>query len=184
MNVLENEIIRHCAPTLAGLKTGNLFSYPYRGDSELRQQVSYWNDLLNKRGVMLKILKQNERRALIYVYRQKRLVKDLSCPRVQSFLKEIGYQTNDLQACLTYLSARVCNSASFPHEIGLFLSYPFEDVEGFIRHAGKNEKQCGCWKVYCNAEEKNELFNRYNKCTRIYCQRFRTGSSILRLTVG
>ena len=29
MNAFEQEIIRHCSPTLAGIKTGNLFSYPY-----------------------------------------------------------------------------------------------------------------------------------------------------------
>ena len=27
---------------------------------------------------------------------------------------------------------------AFPHEIGLLLGYPVEDVLGFIRHQGKN----------------------------------------------
>lgn len=37
---------------------------------------------------------------------------------------------------------------AFPHEIGLFLSYPPEDVRGFIEHKGHESKCEGCWKVY------------------------------------
>ena len=29
-------IIRHCAPTLAGMKTGNMFTYHFKDASELR----------------------------------------------------------------------------------------------------------------------------------------------------
>ena len=36
----------------------------------------------------------------------------------------------------------------FPHEIGLFLSYPPEDVLGFILNKACNHKCIGCWKVY------------------------------------
>ena len=37
---------------------------------------------------------------------------------------------------------------AFPHEIGLFLSYPPEDVRRFIEHKGHESKCEGCWKVY------------------------------------
>ena len=39
-------------------------------------------------------------------------------------------------------------AADFPHEIGVFLGYPLEDVVGFIRHRGKCFTCCGCWKSY------------------------------------
>ena len=32
-------IIRHCAPTLAGMKTGNMFTYHFKDSSELRKQI-------------------------------------------------------------------------------------------------------------------------------------------------
>ena len=49
----------------------------------------------------------------------------------------------------------------FPHELGLLLGYPPEDVEGFIRHRGKNCLCTGYWKVYENREQKQQLFQRF-----------------------
>ena len=39
-------IIRHCAPTLAGMKTGNMFTYHFKDASELRETVRRLNTLL------------------------------------------------------------------------------------------------------------------------------------------
>ena len=39
----EDIIIRHCSPTLAGMKTGNLFSCPFVDEDEMRcKLVGYW----------------------------------------------------------------------------------------------------------------------------------------------
>ena len=50
---------------------------------------------------------------------------------------------------------------AFPHEIGLFLSYPPEDVRGFIEHKGHESKCDGCWKVYGDAERAKKTFRTY-----------------------
>ena len=39
-------IIRHCSPTLAGLKTGNIFSCPYSNNKELFCAVRSLNQRL------------------------------------------------------------------------------------------------------------------------------------------
>lgn len=184
MNVFEKEIIKHCSPTLAGIKTGNLFSYPFTNRCQLIDEIAVWNNSLNVRGVYFKILKTNASRVLVYVYRKNRLYHDLSCPKVRIFLNNIGYPTKDMESCLKLLSMRIQNSMDFPHEIGLFLSYPFEDVQGFIAHEGKNCKHCGYWKVYNNENEKITLFHKYKKCTQKYYQCLLNGSSILKLTVA
>jgi hypothetical protein len=49
------------------------------------------------------------------------------------------------------LSARF-ETEKCPHEIGLFLGYPPEDVDGFIRHKGADYALCGGWKVYGDVE--------------------------------
>ena len=36
--MLESEIIAHCAPTLAGIKTANMFSYNAKKPQDLRQR--------------------------------------------------------------------------------------------------------------------------------------------------
>ena len=42
----EKLVVRYCAPTLAGLKTGSLFTYPIEEDFE--KELLQWNRRLNE----------------------------------------------------------------------------------------------------------------------------------------
>jgi len=87
--------------------------------------------------------------------------------------------------CIENLQERLRSSSDFPHEIGLFLGYPLEDVRGFIENAGQNCKCTGCWKVYCNECETVKLFMKYKKCKDIYTKLFENrGRSVWELTVA
>lgn len=66
----------------------------------------------------------------------------------------------------------------FPHEIGLFLGYQPEDVEGFRRHRGRSCKLCGYWKVYSDMERAQRLFRRYDRCREGLCARLAGGASL------
>ena len=57
-------ILRQASPTLAGLKTGSLFTVPYRSESELRADVAEMNRRLAPKGVSLRVLRVR-RRALL-----------------------------------------------------------------------------------------------------------------------
>ena len=48
---LEKQLIEHCAPTLAGIKSANLFSYFYGDEGLARTELKEVNTLLNERGV-------------------------------------------------------------------------------------------------------------------------------------
>ncbi len=54
-------------------------------------------------------------------------------------------------------------SKECPHEIGIFLGVPLEDVESFIKHKGKNYLICGYWKVYHGLEKSIDTFEAYNQ---------------------
>ena len=75
-------------------------------------------------------------------------------------------------------------SCGASHEIGLFLGYPLEDVQGFIENCGKNYRLCGCWKVYGDPQAALRCFARYEKCARVYLQCYQNGHSLSRLTVA
>ena len=75
-------------------------------------------------------------------------------------------------------------SGEFPHEVGLFLSYPPEDVKGFIDHRANNFKCTGPWKVYGDEEKARSLFAKYKKCTEIYCALWQSGSKLEQLAVA
>ena len=82
---------------------------------------------------------------------------------------------------LDNLKKNVSAAGDFPHEIGVFLGYPIEDVEGFILNKGKNCQVCGCWKVYSDVENKLKLFKKYTKCRDVVCSYINRGASIRQL---
>ena len=75
-------------------------------------------------------------------------------------------------------------SGEFPHEVGLFLSYPPEDVKGFIDHRANGFKCAGLWKVYGDEAKAQALFAKFKKCTEIYCALWQTGSKLEQLAVA
>lgn len=175
-------IVKHCAPTLAGLKIGNLFSYAYESEELLACQLQQNNELLNDKGIHFRILRKKNNVALIYVYRINALQTLLLDKDIQAFLKENAYHNFNLESCLDLLQVHI-ERCDFPHEIGVFLGYPLVDVKAFIKHKGSNCKYVGYWKVYNNLNEALRTFEKYKKCTSIYCQKYASGYDISRLTV-
>ena len=180
----EKALVKQCAPTLASIKTGNLFSISYRCISELEADVYLWNQFFKRKGIKLCILKRAQRTALIYVYRESALKRDLCNTKICKYLEDYGYGMSSLEEVLNNLQNRLQISDDFPHEIGLFLSYPLEDVTGFICNKGENCSHCGYWKVYGDKAECVKKFQMYDKCRAIYLKLWENGRSILQLTVA
>lgn len=181
---LEKYLIEHCAPTLASLKTASMFCVPVTDHQELETQIQIWNKHFHKKGLFIQVLRRRKTNALIYVCRSSHLQSDLQRPGVAEFLTEFGYSGLDAKDSLSRLKSRLEQSDSFPHEIGVFLGYPLDDVIGFIQHGGKNCACTGCWKVYCNPCEAVKTFERYRKCRHIYTRLWNQGRSVLQLTVA
>ena len=179
----EEMIIRHCSPTLAKLKTANLLSCKFDCIYKLRKEICCLNLLLNKKGVSICLLHHTSDRALIYVYRNGMLKSDLNKDETIKFLRAQGYKSDKTEDFISELCQRFSSCNEFPHEIGLFLGYPFEDVKGFIENKGENSILTGCWKVYHNAEDAKRKFSKYKKCTSVYCRKYAEGLSINRLTL-
>lgn len=180
----EELLILHGSPTLAGLKTANLFSVPCPNLSELMDEVRRLNRLLIPKGLCMVPIRKNEKRALIYVYRPSRLAQDLMEGHTASMLQNLGYPCKSPGQCIARLAKRLKESPVFPHEIGLFLGYPPEDVQGFIENKAKSFKSAGCWKVYGDVKQAQIKFQMYKKCTDIYYKKWLKGVSIQRLAVA
>lgn len=182
--MLNKEIIRHCAPTLAGLKMANAFGYSYDSETAFLEEIFVSNETLRPKGIGIVTLRLWENRALIFVYRKSKLLSYIEQENVRKFLGRYGYAGNDLERHIQKLKYRLAADVEFPHEIGIFLGYPLEDVIGFIENAGQNSKCSGCWKVYCDECEAQKLFAKFDKCKEVYMRLFAAGSSIERLTVA
>lgn len=179
----EEMLVRHCAPTLAGLKTGNLVNCAVQPEENLEEQLHSLNRKLNPRGVRVVLLSRQQNGALIYVYRPDRLSRDLTGDAAD-LLCQKGYPAPDPERCLHCLARRLQqNGCTFPHEIGLFLGYPLQDVLGFIENQGQGSKLVGTWKVYGDEEAARRTFARYKKCTAVYSRCLKEGTALEKLTV-
>lgn len=182
--MLEEFLIRHSAPTLAGLKTGNLFWYPWEDRKQLEGILAMWEEILREKGLKIIVMKINGKRALLYVYRKSRLEADLQRRETRQMLKEEGYTYTAAREAVEILKKRIGTCGAFPHEIGLFLGYPEADVKGFIENEGRNCKCCGCWKVYCNECDARKTFRKFKKCEAVYEKLFLMGRPVKKLIVA
>jgi len=199
--MFENYLIDCCAPTLASLKAGSLFCCKCPSDGSVTEAVEAWNKGFSEYGVSMCILRRTDHSALIYVYRSTALARTLKDPEVQKFLRSYGYDNCSccedcsasecsIASCIDHLRTRLCcdegsGDMRFPHEIGIFLGYPLQDVKGFIENNGKNSKHTGLWKVYGDKDASIKLFEKYKKCFSVYSDLWRSGKrSIFQLTVA
>lgn len=183
----ETILVRQCAPTLIGIKPANLFRYQSADKCQFRESTSCWSRRLAPYGIAIRILKccPAANSCLVYLYRPRCLRSFLMEPANREFLRQRGYQTEQsCQGLLRQLTRRLCQDQEFPHEIGLFLGYPLEDVVGFIENSGRNYTCCGYWKSYSDPETALRCFEQYRHCTAICMERFLRGESITQLIVA
>ena len=176
-------LIQHCAPTLAGIKTGNIFSCECPSRQSLQNDIRKLNQRLVPKGIRVIPLQYSKERVLIYVFRPNNLASDLSGAEARKLLREAGYQSERAEQYIVELIHRLNSGEDFPHEIGLFLSYPPEDVKGFIQNKAKNCKCVGFWKVYGDETEAKKQFERYRKCTESYHKQWTKGVLVEQLAV-
>ncbi len=180
----EELLVRHCSPTLAGLKTGNLFVTPVENEEQMRRDVQSLNRSLQNKGLCVVPMRYCDRRALLYVYRPARLAEDLQNETAKAVLEQNGYLPELPGRCVFCLRQKLQENTAFPHEVGFFLGYPPEDVCGFIEQKAANYKCVGYWKVYGDAEQAQKTFEKFKKCTDIYCRQYAAGKSVEQLTVA
>ena len=155
----DDQIVRNCAPTLAGIKTGSLFNVSISSDRDFKQDIISFNRSMRDKGIRI------------------------SDPLAASILKRFGYSLNSSDSCVAGLVKRLKSSPKFPHEIGLFLGYPPADVDGFIKSPNEGFCEVGYWKVYSDVENAREAFRRFKKCTEEYGRMLRSGRTLEQLVV-
>lgn len=153
-------IIEQCSPTLAGIKTGSLFSVPNEDKKEFKENIKRLNSVLVPRGLRLIPVKQLKNRVLIYLYRPNRLKRDLENSLAENILLQKNYPTDNADRCVAELIKRLKSGEDFPHEVGLFLGYPAEDVNGFIKYGAKTQSTTayGAFTATAKPQRKNLRF--------------------------
>ncbi|URZ05317.1 DUF3793 family protein [Clostridium felsineum] len=107
---------------------------------------------------------KREKDSLILLFYDKELLnKTLYHKTNMKFLTRFGYNYKmNLDEILEFLKERYKQTLC-PHELGIFLGIPVEDVEEFIKCNGENCLYCGYWKVYKNKERALDTFKKYDE---------------------
>lgn len=168
-----------CAPTFAGLKSGSLISFPKNRFANVDLLLEEYEPCFHCKGISIMSMADNPRYRVDFFYRPAALSRLLEASGAKDILKKSGYPLEStLHEKLSCLRMRMSQNNEFPHEIGLFLGYPPDDVRGFIEHQGKDFLFCGYWKVYANEKIARELFQCYTQCTERFCSKLQRGVPI------
>ena len=100
----EENLVRQCAPTLAGIKTGTIFPVSFETKAELTTDIRDLNRILVPKGLrLLPLCYRENRTALLYLYRPSELRQDLRDRLAEVLLNEAGYPAHGSEQCVAYL---------------------------------------------------------------------------------
>lgn len=173
------ETVIHCsAPALCGIKPASLFSMDSKSFEKERKKILGWqNDFAKSRRYFVQVKKEDER-CLVFVFDRNLLEKIITDEKNKSYLISKGYSDkNGLNGILCELFHRLAFEVDFPHEVGLFLGYPLEDVVGFEKDRS-GYKYSGIWKVYGNRAEAEKKMQLYRTCSELCMKWLGKGLSV------
>lgn len=107
VRISENLLIGHCSPTMAGLKTGNIFTCAVYDQEELHDDLRKLNRMLSPKGLRILPLRYFDNKAVIYLYRPKRLEQDLEASLAREILARCGYSGGDANSMLVQLMRKI-----------------------------------------------------------------------------
>ena len=176
---IETMLAFHGAPTLEGIKPSSLISFSKQRIKNCQALLKQYKTCMECKGIYFFVLSETDNWLLLLIYRKRSLMEILKDVQVQQFLQQYGYaDCKRLNQYLRHLKIRMSLQKGFPHEIGVFLGYPLDDVKGFIENSGRHFKISGLWKVYSDTKRAEELFAKYAECSDRFCSCLLRGQSI------
>lgn len=161
----EFRLANHCGPVFKGAAAANFVT--------LRQaDLADINKIITGSSVSFLPLWEERGSVAALFYRHSFLAALLKKDAVNLFLGQMGYRSMVSDHALSIFQERYqkfrMREAVFPHELGLLLGFPFEDVKDYILHEGKDYLMSGYWKVYHNLPYARMRFLEYDNA-RISC---------------
>ena len=162
---LMTKIAYETAPTLSGVKPATLLTFGRNS----RNFFELWKRFKSQVGPVLGLrhfeLKKSRKHVSVLFYNRDMLEKIIADDDNRAFLRSIDYDEEmQLDQVLRVLRGKA--AIRFPHEIGLLLGIPREDVVGFIENRGAKAMFCGYWKVYHNPQQAKKAFAGYDMAKR------------------
>lgn len=172
---IKGNIALQCSLVLSGIKPSNLLIYSNHCEGCISEE-------LKNTGTEHMKLYTGKNDSVSIIFNREKLEKSLLDEENREFIKQYGYEDFSVNSVIEKLAGRYTEfkegRVEFPHEMGIVLGYPLEDVSGFIENNGKNYLYSGYWKVYKNAEEKIQLFKIYKDIKKYFVEQIENGRQI------
>ena len=150
------------APTLAGIKPSSLMTFANHKRAMMDLWNSYKEEITKELNIRYYELRRKEDRVIVLFYQDEALANCLALRKNKVFLQKQGYKKlQRIEDGLCLLRKRF--EKECPHELGIFLGYPVEDVTAFIESKGAPCLACKYWKVYQDVEKALKIFEAYDQ---------------------
>jgi len=150
------------APTLAGIKPSSLMTFVNHKRPLLDLWDSHKEEIAKELDIRYYELRRKEDRVIVLFYQDEALANCLALKKNRIFLQKQGYKKlQGIEDGLCLLKKRF--EEECPHELGIFLGYPVEDVTAFIESKGAPCLACKYWKVYQDVENALKTFEAYDQ---------------------
>lgn len=150
------------APTLSGNKPSSIITFGKNNANLNILWERYKYIFLEKYNLNFFELKKNQNSITILFYYSDKLKSAIYSDKHMKFLNKFGYSEKfDLYKNLSILKERFKDAC--PHEVGVFLGFPLDDVICFMEKPSKRCLMCGYWKVYNDLNLAREIFANYDK---------------------
>lgn len=148
-------------PVIQGNKPSCILTFSKDNKNLYEMWKNHGEEFLMRYSVEAFKIKDTGETFTVLFYKKHRLENQIFNPANISFLNQFGYKKEmNLEDALEILKKRY--EEFCPHEMGIFLGIPVDDVKAFMDNPKGDFIAYGYWKVYYNLDEALKTFKDYD----------------------
>lgn len=174
---IENFLVYNSSLVIAGVKPAVTVTMKKNNERLYRSWKRFGQSLIENINLKFIELRESNNSIILMIYDEDILENELNKKSHIEFLSSLGYSYElEINDYVNTLKSRY-EKYHCPHELGLFLGIPFEDVKDFMECTTKKCLLCGYWKVYNNSSKAITIFNEYDKVKEYTIKNMLEGNS-------
>lgn len=160
---IEKFLLFNSSLVIADIKPSVTVNIKKNQGMNYKNWLKYGGEFLRRINLNYITLKEDENALILLIYKEELLKDHIFQEKNREFLSKIGYANVNCIDYYTKLLRIRYKIYRCPHELGVFLGIPVEDVIDFMDCTKKKCLGCGYWKIYNNYDEAIKTFKKYDE---------------------
>lgn len=178
---IEKFITYNVSPVIAEVKPASTINFKKDGQNNYKKWCDFGEEFIRNIELEYVELREDDNSIIILIFKRDVLFKYINNSESKEFLINLGYSNQvNVDSFLNMLKHRY-KLNNCPHELGIFLGIPIEDVRDFM---GCTNKKCllnGYWKVYNNCNYAKRVFMEFDDIREHVALNIIHGSNLMEL---